>query len=163
MYSPAVRVLARIAGSVIALLVLVAVGCATVPPCPAKGGPAWREITSDHFVLRSDLTEPRALAVVKTLEDTRTAILAGVWRGAPTSPERIQAIALSSLIEVAAYVGRDFAGVHIHRPPFPRMLVASDLESDRGIGVKHELAHHLSFELLPLQPAWFSEGQAQAE
>lgn len=45
----------------LALAALVAQACAAPTrtfPCPAHGGAAWRELTSDHFVLRTDLPAP---------------------------------------------------------------------------------------------------------
>jgi hypothetical protein len=38
-----------------ALVAFAASSCATLPPCPARGGPVWTEWTSPHVVLLTDL------------------------------------------------------------------------------------------------------------
>jgi len=83
-----------------AFLVAAHLGCATVPACPAKGGPAWRELTSEHFVLRTDLQQEAAQMVLRHLEDARAAMLAVVWPRAPELRGRIDAFALASAAEV---------------------------------------------------------------
>ena len=57
-------------------------GCATLPACPAKGGPIWREATTAHFRLRSDLDEGDARETIRRLEEIRASMLAMVWPGA---------------------------------------------------------------------------------
>ena len=134
-------------------------GCASLPPCPAKGGPAWRELTSDHFVLRTDLSPREALETVRTLEDTRAAMLAGMWAGAAGPPGKSTAIALASLDETWGFTGTNFAGVHLRRPPFPATLLISP-DPKQQDPAKHELAHELALYFLPVQPSWFAEGLA---
>ena len=55
--------------------------------CPREGGPEWREVTSSHFVVHTDLSEAEARARVGEMELTRAA-LAAAW-AAPQSNERI--------------------------------------------------------------------------
>lgn len=142
-----------------ALALTVHVGCATVPACPAKGGPTWRELTSDHFVVRTDIDEADALVVLRRLEDARAAMLAVVWPRAPELPGRIEGFALASRGEVAAYLGTQFAAVHIRSPPFPPMMLLFG-PADSAVDANHELAHALSLQLMPLQPPWLAEGLA---
>jgi len=144
----------------LSLMVLVAgAACATLPPCPDHGGPVWRELTSAHFVLRSDLPPSDATEVLRTLEETRAGMLAAVWPGDPGPPGRIQAIALSSQRELAVYTGPLVAGVHLRHPPFPATLVLGAADTAQS-AAKHELAHELAFYFLPAQPPWYAEGVA---
>jgi len=136
-----------------------AMGCASLPPCPARGGPAWRELTSDHFVLRTDLSPREALETIRTLEDTRAAMLAGMWAGAAGPPGKSTAVALASLEETKRFTGTTFDGVHLRRPPFPATLVISPDPKQQDTA-KHELAHELALYFLPVQPPWFAEGLA---
>jgi len=145
----------------LALVAAVHLGCATVPACPAKGGPAWRELTSDHFVLRTDLQEEAALLALRHLEDARAAMLAMIWPRAPDLRRRIDAFALASTEEVHAYLGPHFAGVHMQVSPFPPMLLVAGLGRENQQHANHEIAHGLSLQLLPVQPAWFAEGLAE--
>lgn len=145
----------------LALLVAAQLGCATVPACPAKGGPPWRELTSDHFVLRTDLQEDAALLALRHLEDARAAMLALVWPRAPELRGRIDAYALASTAEVQAFLGLHFVGVHLRVPPFPPTLLVAGLGRENQQHANHEIAHALSLQLLPVQPVWFAEGLAE--
>jgi hypothetical protein len=147
----------------LALLVLVLVlvlvaGCATVPPCPARGGPAWRELTSEHFVVRSDLEPDEVVEVVRTLEEIRAAMLT-MWVGLLEPIGRTPVIALSSS-ELAAFAGFEFDGYYFRRPPFPGTVVAAGNTWKRSETVKHELAHELAHHFEPIQPTWYAEGLA---
>ena len=146
-------------GSCAIAMLATAIGCASLPPCPAKGGPAWRELTSDHFVLRTDLSPRDALETVRTLEDTRAAMLAGMWAGAAGPPGKSTAIALASLDETWRFTGTTFAGVHLRQPPFPATLLISP-DPKQQETAKHELAHELALYFLPVEPSWFAEGLA---
>ena len=145
----------------LAFLVTAQLGCATLPACPAKGGPAWLELTSDHFVMRTDMEEPAALVVLRRMEDARAAMLAMVWRHAPDPAGRVQVFALASQEEVAFYTGPSFVALHLRTPPFPPTVLLSGAERASELVGNHELAHALSLQLLPLQPAWFAEGTAE--
>lgn len=144
-----------------AFLVAAHLGCATVPACPAKGGPAWRELTSEHFVLRTDLQQEAAQMVLRHLEDARAAMLAVVWPRAPELRGRIDAFALASAAEVQTYLGPHFVGVHLRVPPFPPTLLVAGLGRENQLHANHEIAHAVSLQLLPVQPLWFAEGLAE--
>jgi hypothetical protein len=135
-------------------------GCASLPPCPAKGGPAWHELSTEHFVVRSDLDLDRSLDVLRTLEETRAAMLVGVWNGAAGPTRPIQVVALASRSEFSAFADHSLVGVHVRRPPFPPMLVITGAFTSGKDTAKHELAHDLSFHMLPIEPRWYAEGIA---
>jgi hypothetical protein len=136
-------------------------GCATLPLCPARGGPSWRELTSEHFDVRTDLDLETAIEAIHTLEEARTAMLDTVWGGAAGPPGRMAVIILGSLRELSTFVGRDAGGDLILRHDLfpPTILVPLTGDASRG-AMKHELAHLLSRWFLPLQPDWYSEGVA---
>ena len=144
-------------GAVVAMAAIAA--CATVPPCPERGGPVWRELTSEHFVLRSDLPLDEATDVLRTLEETRAAMLASVWRGEAGPLGRTQAIALSSPREFAAFTGPLIGGMHLQHPPFRPTLVLGAADATQS-AAKHEVAHELAFSVLPVEPPWYAEGLA---
>jgi hypothetical protein len=146
-------------GSCAIAILATAIGCASLPPCPAKGGPAWRELTSDHFVLRTDLSPREALETIRTLEDTRAAMLAGMWAGLVEPPGKSTAIALASLEETSRFTGTTFNGMHLRQPPFPATLIISP-DPKQQETAKHELAHGLARYFLPVHPTWFAEGLA---
>jgi hypothetical protein len=136
-------------------------GCAALPPCPARGGPAWIELTTEHFAVRTDLGDAAAHEVITDLEETRAAMLAAVWPGAPGPPDRVPVIALASNRELSTFTDPDVRGIWIRKAPFPATIVAGAIhDRDRRQVLRHELAHHLSRWFLPQQPLWFSEGIA---
>jgi hypothetical protein len=136
-------------------------GCATVPACPSKGGPAWTELTSAHFVVRTDLRTTDAEDLVRALEETRASLLTVVWPKAPDPPGRTEVIAFESDRELSAYVPTFTRGMRVHAPPFSPVLVIGPLRGREQLGVvAHELTHELARHFLPLQPSWYSEGIA---
>jgi hypothetical protein len=146
------------------LAALTAAACATLPPCPAQGGPAWQELTSDHFVVRTDLDAADGQEVVRRLEETRAAMLVAVWPEAPGPPDRSAVIALRYPAELSEFLGYEIAGEYVVARPFPKtMIIAGTAEADDGNGLltlRHELAHHLSRWFLTLQTPWYAEGMA---
>ena len=84
--------------------VATAASCATLPPCPAKGGPAWRELASAHVLMRTDLDEADAQETIQAFEELRAAMFAVMWPGASPPPNPIQVVALR--------IGRRARGLH---------------------------------------------------
>ena len=140
-------------------------GCATLPACPAKGGPTWREALSAHFRVRSDLDEPDARETIRRLEEIRASMLATVWPGAPDPPIRTEVVVLRSRIELLVFV-RDphvpplIWGLRAERSPLPASLLFAGTDFRTMPALVHELAHDLSEWFLPTQPRWYSEGVA---
>lgn len=129
-----------------------------MPPCPGRGGPTWRELTSEHFVVRSDLELDEVVEIVKTMEETRAAMLTW-WGGRPGPVERTPVIALPRR-EWGAFAGFAYDGYYVRRPPFPGTVIAAGPALTRNETVKHELAHDLAFHFEPIEPTWYAEGVA---
>jgi hypothetical protein len=141
-------------------------GCATVPACPARGGPTWWELTSPHFTLRTDLDESDARTTIGRLEEVRAAMLAAVWATTGDPPIRTEAIVLRSRSEFVAFQGERAAtvqigGLRVAAPPFPSAIVLGGMDSESFRVLNHELAHDLSRWFMPIQPAWYAEGVAK--
>ncbi len=144
---------------------LAAGACATIPPCPAKGGPAWIELTSQHFAVRTDLSESEARETVQRLEETRAAMLALVWTGAPEPPIRTEAIVLRSIREFAAFTRDPHAppqvwGFREGEGPLGASIVLGGTDFNSAHLLNHELAHDLVAWYMPLRPPWYDEGLA---
>jgi hypothetical protein len=139
--------------------------CATLPACPARGGPAWHELRSPHFTLRTDLDESDARTTIDRLEEVRAAMLSAVWATAGDPPIRTEAIVLRSRSEFVAFQGESAAkgrigGLRADAPPFPPAIVLSGTSSQSFRILNHELAHDISCWFMPIQPAWYAEGVA---
>ncbi len=180
------RSMARLTGSsvrraaAVALLSL-AGGCAHSRSfrCPAEGGQPWLEIQSDHFVLKTDVAEDAAERVIRELEAMRMAEL-GAWDGAFDPPARLEVAVLRTKSEFRELLGDLFRFVEGYYAPRsrPRIVAglfleelasAPDLWLERtareraaaGEVLRHELAHHLTFQVLLRQPRWLCEGMAE--
>jgi hypothetical protein len=145
----------------------VAVGaCATVPACPAKGGPTWRELTTRTITLRTDLDEAEARETIQLLTEIRAAMLALFWPGAPEPPFRTKAVVLRSIREFAAFTRDPHAppevwGFRAEDSPFEPMIALGGTDYRSLRVLTHELVHDLSTWYAPIQPPWYAEGLAK--
>jgi hypothetical protein len=116
---------------------------------------------SEHFRVRTDLDAPAAAETVRSLEETRAAMLSVVWPRAPGPPGRTEVVALRDEREITHYLGRYVAGVRVETPNLPPMIVIGGAR-DRTARqtVKHELAHAICFWFFPFEPLWLAEGLA---
>lgn len=154
--------LAVLAGS-IAIAVAAAGGCVTARPfrCPSNGGTPWRELASDHFVVRTDLDAEDALALLHRLERMRAAVLAALFEGAPETPGRVEVVAFRSDREfedfappgVSAYYLRYAGGP-------PRIVLSGEIASWQRALLAHELTHHYLAAAFARLPRWLGEGLA---
>ena len=144
-------------------VLVVAVGCASGAAflCPARGGPTWRDVGSDHFVLRTDLDLGEATRLLARLERLRTAVVSALFDEVPASRAGVEVVAFRS-----AKTYRDFAppGVDAYYLRSaggpPRIVVAGKLDSRQRAMLAHELTHHYLSLVFLRQPRWFSEGLA---
>ena len=147
------------------LLVLVAACGAAVPPVPGKGGPAWLELTSDHFVVWTDAGEAHARAFVTEIEHLQQVVAGTAFPGA-TSPVKSFVIALRDDDEGSAYVPGDFSALasppdgNLLKRPVIVLSSSSNFESTNRVET-HELVHAISHALIRRQPRWFAEGMAK--
>ena len=128
------------------------------PPCPASAGPPWRELSSDHFRLRTDLQRDDARATLRELEDLRAALLRCFRAPVDLPTGRVPVIAVErGWSDFARYRSEGFFTRTLFQPLI--VLRAGDSVS-RQETIKHELVHYLSQRVIPVQPLWFAEGLA---
>ncbi|HEY0479002.1 MAG TPA: DUF1570 domain-containing protein [Kofleriaceae bacterium] len=147
----------------IAALVIACGACHTAfPSVPSEGGPAWTELTSDHFIVWTDDSPGAGRNLLGVMEHMRQ-IVFGVSVFNPTSNAKAFVIALRDQYEVRPYVPENL--IALAGPPRyplfqPTILLSTEsLDYDRRVTI-HELAHVISFDALPVQPRWFAEGLA---
>jgi tetratricopeptide (TPR) repeat protein len=141
-----------------------ACGCASAPARvagPDEGGPTWREISSAHFAVKTDLPSAEGAEVVQFLERTRTALLASLWPQAASPPGQLDVVLLATEAEYGEFapptLGAFVAGIG----PYRMMVAAGTVDRLYLYGlVSHELTHWLSAFILQRQPKWLSEGLA---
>jgi Flp pilus assembly protein TadD len=146
------------------LITLGCIACASAPArvaAPDEGGPAWREISSAHFAVKTDLPSAEGAEVVQFLERTRSALLACLWPQAASPPGQLDVVLLATEAEYGEFapptLGAFVAGIG----PYRMMVAAGTVDRLYLYGlVSHELTHWLSAFVLQRQPKWLSEGLA---
>ncbi|HSS00161.1 MAG TPA: DUF1570 domain-containing protein [Kofleriaceae bacterium] len=140
-------------------------GCAaTLPPVPGKGGPAWRELTSEHFTMWTDAEVGRARELVGDMERMRQIIVGVAFPRAPVNG-KILVIAFADDAELIRFSRtkepRAFARA-AQAPLWQPMVVLSAFSNLRNQDetLTHELTHAISFSAVKHQPRWLSEGMA---
>ena len=128
-----------------AAFTLIGVGCATVPPCPARGGPAWTQWESDHFVVLTDLGAEDALEVVRGFEDMRQAVLLAAWRRAPEPRGRLGVVVFRDDSELRAFLPSRMIGafITVGGGPMRQSFIVKG-GAGRDDVVTHELVHALA-------------------
>jgi tetratricopeptide (TPR) repeat protein len=147
-----------------ALLRLAALASIAVAARPsAAPAPAWWELSSEHFVLRTDLEREDAGKVIRELELVRTLLTKALSLELPASTPRIQAVAFARADDLFEFTGdRRIAGKAYSQPSGRgQLLVMDGRPADMRVVVAHELAHALLAQVIPRQPRWFAEGMAQ--
>jgi len=148
----------------LALLALAgAGGCATPRSfrCPEAGGPTWRELATENFVLRTDLSRDEASTMLLRMERQRAAILSALFDGAVPPPGRVEVVAFRTKEEyrelappgVDAYYLRSSGGP-------PRIVLSGELAPWQRSLLSHELTHHFLAGVFRRQPRWLAEGLA---
>ncbi len=153
----------RASAVVLGILLALSGGCGTwtrVFRCPAHGGPAWRQLVSDHFVLRTNLGEVEASELIARFERMRAAVAAAL-PGAPAPPGRVEVIAFRSAADYAAFAPEGARGYYLRSEGGPpRIVMAGGLSATERALLAHELTHHFLAGALKRQPRWFAEGLA---
>lgn len=137
---------------------------AAVPPLPGKGGPAWNELTSEHFVMWTDASRERGRALIREMEELRQVVIGIGFRGAIEGGQSF-VLAVRDDDEAGAFMPGDFAAMASPAKSYirqPMILLAADSKRDpKGVIAAHELTHTISQAVIKNQPRWFAEGLAK--
>ncbi|MFT3712733.1 MAG: DUF1570 domain-containing protein [Archangium sp.] len=145
------------------LVVLLVSGCATTGlECSAHGGTAWRQVTSPHFAMVTNLSPEEARASMLKLELSRAAILPAL-QGTELTTDPVEVVLFQSGAELTAATGldqsfwnEDFRG--------PLLVIQDDanilLSNPQLERTQHELSHLYSSRIFRRLPRWVAEGLA---
>ncbi len=130
--------------------------------CPARGGAAWREYRTEHFLIDTDGSANDARSLVRQFEHMHALVLQALVGEQVEIPGHVRVLAFADPTDfreiagegVGGYYGRGFLGEPTIVLPLRGLVDDPEL-------IAHELAHHLSFFLFPVQPHWFTEGLAE--
>jgi len=138
---------------------------AGLPAVPGQGGPAWIELTSEHFTLWTDADPARGRELVNEIEHLRQIVVAVAFPSAPLAGHSL-VITLRDDSELSEFwvngEARAWAGP-AYAPLWQPYIVLSAFSATDRIErvVAHELTHLVSFAVLHRQPRWLAEGMAQ--
>jgi hypothetical protein len=152
-----------------ALAALALVGCAGAGaqshPVGAAGT-GWRELATDHFVLRTDVSSDIGRRVIGELELDR-ALLAAAMPALAAVQRRTEVVAFASREEYWEATGQktDYVGNASYDALGDQRIVlrisaTGDIEQ-HAVDLAHELSHVLTLHVAPRQPVWLAEGLAQ--
>lgn len=140
-------------------------GAAAFTP-PERGGHAWVEGRSAHFILQSDLPPEEAREALLALERSYTR-LADIAFPSTRSPPRTRVIHFRrrteyELVAPAQTAGFFTPGLHIDEATEPVAVTVGDFSDEplRRI-FQHELTHRFVSYYYPKARAWLNEGLAE--
>lgn len=145
------------------MLGLLAAGCASLGPslrCPEEGGPPWRELASQHFLVWTDLDGAEARALVARLEWIRAAVVAAVWHESLEPDAPLAVVALRSERELRLFLRGEATGWVIADPSQPRLVLHAAGGEVVPAGVAREVALQLADFAWLRQPRWLRAGLA---
>ena len=147
-----------------ALLVAALAGCATVPrtfQCPAQGGPAWRQLASESYVLRTDLPADEAAELLGKVERMRGAVATGLPGGAVEGTGRVEVVAFRTVEEFRPFAAERSFGYYVrYEGGPPRIVIPGEFGPWQRAMLAHEVTHDLLSRTYRRQPRWFIEGLA---
>lgn len=139
---------------VLVALSIVASGCVKRFECALHGGVEVRSITTEHFVVTSGLPLEAHRVEAEHLELLWDTFAAFFHTDIATA--RIPVLVLDDTDAVESFAS-GYAGFVIRRGP--DVLVVGAPAAPKATNVNaHELAHLVSYYLLPRQPRWLAEG-----
>jgi tetratricopeptide (TPR) repeat protein len=134
--------------------------------CPQKGGAPWIEITSPHFVLRTDLDRDVAARTSAQLERTLGALSSRGFGLEKPPTIRIEVAYFRRQQEARMVLDQlgagqiAWEGLHdLERMPF--VCLYGDFTAKTRRTFQHELAHFLIHAYYGSVPPWLSEGLAK--
>ena len=137
---------------------------AAMPPVPGKGGPAWIELTSEHFTVWTDGPPDRGRELIREMERLWQIVAGVVFPSVPASGRDLviafrdddELTALSLTGEPRAYAIP--AQPPLWQPMFVLSAFSNRDQEDRTVA--HELTHAISHAVVHHQPRWLAEGMA---
>ncbi|WP_242373137.1 hypothetical protein [Anaeromyxobacter sp. SG26] len=155
---------ARAAAAGLALLA----ACAHAPGpgarfvCPARGGPPWSELTTEHFVVSSDVRRGEAVALARELEEVHAWVVAALFpRDAPRLEGLVRVVAFRTPEELDEFAPPGLRALFSHNGlGEPVIVLPGALGPAARLLVAHELTHVVAYHVYPRQPRWFGEGLA---
>jgi hypothetical protein len=156
--------------TVLASFASLLLGCAHFlrPPlaCPSQSGPQWREYTSAHFLVRTDLSPPEARARVLQFERAFRAFedkSGFVTPGRATPPGRMNVIIFEREGDYNQLAPPNTVGYFVPRGPdgTPFIVISGAEKLEARAIFQHELTHRFLRLYIANARPWLNEGLAE--
>ncbi|MFT3914572.1 MAG: DUF1570 domain-containing protein [Anaeromyxobacteraceae bacterium] len=128
--------------------------------CSAKGGREWRELSTEHFRVATDLSSGAAKDLAVELETMHAAVRGALFRTPPPMPGLVRVVAFRSEEDYRAFAPDEVDAYFAISDGRPTVVMHGEFAEYTRIVVAHELGHQLLARVFPRQPRWFSEGLA---
>ncbi|MEP7126329.1 MAG: hypothetical protein ABJE95_35685 [Byssovorax sp.] len=153
----------------LALVASLALGCVGLTPPltpPERGGAAWSELTSKHFVLDTDLEADEASSTLAELEGLYGAIEDVAFPSESESSLPIRVVLFAREKDYLPLGPKSTRGYFTHQLPndldgVPTMVLWGGLVEDTRVTFQHELTHLFVRRSLGWAPRWLNEGLAE--
>jgi tetratricopeptide (TPR) repeat protein len=121
---------------------------------------AWLELTSEHFLLRTDLPAEDARKAIGDLELARNALLAASWNRQTLTSVRVNIVLLGNERERKEFLRERILGITTYDLFGEPLILADGADVLSSQVIKHELTHSLVNQLLITDVGWVHEGLA---
>jgi hypothetical protein len=133
---------------------------------PEKGGSPWTEVTTAHFVLKTDLDPSTAQEASAKLEEIFAALAEFGFPSTETPKLRIDVVYFRSHDEYVVFApqlsGGSFFPNGLHDfEQLPIALLGGDFVQATRETLQHELTHLFIHYYYPQAPVWLNEGLAE--
>src|SRR5262245_31620395 len=112
----------RLASALLCIAATASCSCAGLPPAPDQGGPAWLRLESEHFVLYTDLGEPKARDAILTFERLLDAYTQLGWETTGKLPVKLDVVLFADRSDFEVFAGKA-GGFHARLMPFEPLVV----------------------------------------
>ncbi|KYF48057.1 hypothetical protein BE08_29960 [Sorangium cellulosum] len=132
---------------------------------PPRGGPPWVELTSPHFLLRTDLDEVEAKETIVHFERIYRAFERVAFPHEP-KPNGLTHVVVFDDEDAFARIGPRGSGGYISRrgndmEHVPTLVFPGGLSDAAREVFQHELSHRFFAYYFPSAPVWLNEGMAE--
>ena len=147
-----------------AALLVSLTACGSLRPAltgPEAGGPSWRELTTPHFLLRTDLGSEQAKRIITELERIEQVFI-DLSPGMPV-PDRTRVLVFARQYDYDAVAPRESTGFFARdprQPGSPLIVLYGSLNDRTRRVLQHELTHRFIAEQIKKPPVWLNEGLA---
>jgi tetratricopeptide (TPR) repeat protein len=133
---------------------------------PEAGGPPWTEITTAHFVLRTDLAASEARAMVAEFEQMYAMFEDVAFPFEERLTGRTGLLIFRDENEYNKVAPHNTSGFYLRRSDdgdesLPSVFLFGDLTNETRLRFQHELTHKFVHFYYPAAPTWLNEGLAQ--